>query len=139
LLLFPVFFIGMWLFVSVLLSVLSGWRSLARSYPALVPPEGQSFWFRTGSFGSTNYSSCLHFTSGRAGLFLSVFLLFRPAHPPVFVPWSDVSVVFRRGWLLRYADFQFSKQPHVRMRLTRSLGEKILAAGGNAVRPTEAG
>jgi hypothetical protein len=67
-----------------------------------------------------------------------MFFIFRVGHAPMFIPWSDISVEYHRGWLRSYADFHFEKLQQVPLRISRSLGEKVLAAGGNMIQPTEA-
>ena len=136
--LFPVFFAGMWVAVSVILSFAGGWRALSRAYPVSLPPSGRSFNLKSGRLGMTNYNGCLRFVAGAPGLGLSILFLFRVGHPPLFVPWSDVSVEFRKAWLGAWADFSFAKCPGVRLRVSRGLGERLLAEGGNVVRTTEA-
>jgi hypothetical protein len=127
----------LWLLALNLAAWISGWRSLARSYATDAPTTGQAFSYQSGRLGYSNYGSCLHFVSGPAGLALSVLFAFRPGHRPLFVPWSDVSARFYEGWVLRYAEFCFAKHPETRLRVFRGLGEKLLAAGGNVVRPAE--
>lgn len=130
---FPIFLIGMWLVILNVLSLLGGWRELARSYRANGRPDGPRFSFRSATLGFVNYGSCLTFVAARAGLFVAVLAPFRPGHRPLFVPWADVSAATHRGWIFRYIDLRFTRHPKVRMRLTRSLAEKLLQAGGNAV------
>jgi hypothetical protein len=132
-LLFLAGFVALWLFVLNLLSLLGGWRWLANSYAAIDRPAGESFAFRSGSFGFVNYGSCLRFISCPTGLYIAVLAPFRPGHRPLFVPWPDVRVKQTRGLILRYAEFHFARQPRVRVRVLPGLARKLLAAGGNVV------
>jgi hypothetical protein len=131
---FPVF----WCAVLFLLSVLGGWRALARAYASETRPAGRTFSFRSGSFGFVNYGGCLSFASGPAGLYVAVFPLFRPGHPPFLVPWHDISAKAKEGWLLRFVDLRFARQPHIRLRVSRGLAEHLLGAAGGVVRLEEA-
>jgi len=127
-----------WLFVLNILAFIGGWRSLAAVYAATGPPQGESFSFRSASLDPVNYASCLRFVAGPAGLYIAVLFPFRPGHRPLFVPWSDVSASPRRGWLFRYIDLRFARQPGVTLQIRRGLAEHLLAAGGHAVRVQEA-
>src|SRR4051794_37498154 len=114
---FPIVFVAFWLFILNVLASIGGWRQLARSYRATDRATGQRFLFRSANIGQVNYGSCLRFVSGPAGLFVAVQLPFRPAHPPLFIPWSEVAASNYRGWIFQYVDFVFQKQPAVRMRI----------------------
>ena len=110
-LLFPVFFAVLWLFVTGLLAYLSGWRSLARSYRG--HPSAPADGVRMGSASMARWLVPVHFrnilnvTIGSDGLGLSLFPLFAAACPPLLVPWSEMREC--RAWnaLGSFARFQF--------------------------------
>jgi hypothetical protein len=134
---FPAFVL-LWVLSLNLLALWGGWRSLALSNKSTAPPNGERFWFRSASLGSVNYGGNLIFTTSPAGLHLAVFPLFRLGHAPLFFPWSEVAAQAHRGWVFRYVDFRFSRQPQVRLRVSRGLAEKLLGRFGQAVRLHEA-
>ena len=41
--------------------------------------------------GLAHYRNCLVIGANPAGLYLAVFLPFRVAHPPLFIPWNEVT------------------------------------------------
>ena len=88
--LFPLFFVGMWCGVSMLLSVAGGWRRLAQRYPARGLPTGKRFGWQGARLGWVNYNNCMTIYSSAEGLHLSVWFLFRLGHPPVFIPWEAI-------------------------------------------------
>ena len=112
--------------------LLSGWWRLSRHYRASSPFEGVRFQMRTGHLGWSNYGNCLTVGVNGDGLRLSVFFLFRPGHPPLFISWSDVNVTFTKGWIFRYCDLRFSQAPHLRLRVFESLGREIAAAANQS-------
>jgi len=95
--LFLIGFPLLWLFVTGLLSYLSGWRSLAKKFRADVPPSGDSYRFVSGSLGMrifpVNYSTCLFVTVAPAGIHLSILFLFRFLSPPLLIPWKSIESV----------------------------------------------
>jgi hypothetical protein len=127
---FPIFFGAMWIAISFTLSAIGGWGALASSYATRGRPRGTSFRLRSARVGLVGYNNCLRFVASPAGLFMAVLLPFRLAHPPLFAPWSEISVTPYRGWVFRYVDFRFARHPNVRLRLFHSLAEEILRAGG---------
>src|ERR1700742_2187491 len=99
--LFPFFFVGMWVTVSLLLSLIGGWRALARQYPAPEPAEGTWFPFCSATVGWGNYNGCLNLRASPAGLRIAVLLPFRLGHPPFFVPWRDLSGTASRRFFVK--------------------------------------
>ena len=88
--LFPFFFVGMWCAICLTLSKMGGWRRLAESFPARDQPSGKRFFMQGGKVGQVTYRGCLTLYTSPRGLYLSVWLLFRLGHPPVFIPWGDI-------------------------------------------------
>jgi len=96
---FPVFLVGMFGFVSWVLSAFGGWGRLAEAYPDDVPVEGITYRWQSAQFGSANYGNCLTITADPSRLRLSILFLFRVGHPPISIPWGDVRVeVGSRGF-----------------------------------------
>lgn len=109
--LFPLFFVGMWMFVTALLSAAGGWGALGRLYP---DPDGrarsplQSFgsasaYLRRGGIPlPVNYNNCVVVEVAEAGLHLRPWLPFRFRHPPLLIPWDRIdrvdpgTLLFRR-------------------------------------------
>jgi hypothetical protein len=96
--LFPLFFIGMWMFIMTLLASLGGWRTLARLYPAPDgAPRDAAHTFRMTSIDlrgplplPVNYSNCVTIAITPAGLHLRVMAFFRFRHPPLLIPWTHI-------------------------------------------------
>lgn len=95
---FPLFWCGVVWLISRF-----GWHRLARHYRATAgrPREGRFEFMGSGSFGLGDYRGCLIAGVTPPGLYLSVWFLFRPGHPPLLIPWaairrSELNKVFRR-------------------------------------------
>ncbi|MBX9628446.1 MAG: hypothetical protein K2X82_31910 [Gemmataceae bacterium] len=125
-------FAAWWCFVLWLVGVLSGWGRLTRHYRSAAPYHGKVRHFRSAKIGWSNYSGCLDLGTNPDGLYLGVFPLFRPGHPPLFVPWADVSATPTRGLILPYLDLRFEKAPGVAVRLSAALGREIAADANRA-------
>ncbi len=83
----------------------SGWRALAFHWrdPLGRARAAQFGWqsarWREGTFRS-GYNSCLSLAVETTGIGLRLTLPIIPAHPPLFVPWSEISEVRPgRNWL----------------------------------------
>ncbi len=84
---FPIFWCG----VVGLISVIGGWRTLAAHYA--VPTFGGTVLSHatTGRLGLANYRNVLKVGWSEQGLHLGVMVFFRPFHPPLCIPWQDVT------------------------------------------------
>ena len=70
---------------------LSGWDKLARKYGYHQKFQGKIFRMTTAYIGALRYRNCISVGVSPQGLYLSPFVLFRLGHPPIFVPWGEVS------------------------------------------------
>ncbi len=68
------------------------------------------------------------------GLFLSLFFIFRPGHPNLFIPWQDIVITkeSHRKWWFSYRVLTTSKLPQIKLRVTEKLAENI----GEKLQPT---
>jgi hypothetical protein len=89
---FVIFFPILWLGITALISVISGYGALARKYPGQPQLPPGAWTNQTGSFGTSRYKKTLTIGVTPEGLFLWVMFLFRFQHPPIFVPWNEVEV-----------------------------------------------
>jgi hypothetical protein len=104
-----------------------------------------SFFGRKRNFQSANmrlgtsYSRCLTVGANEAGIYLRIRFLFRIWHPPLFIPWEEISVRRKRLWLLgEFAVLTLGRQTQIPCMIRRSLAEELRMAAG-ALWPTEAG
>lgn len=132
--LFPLFFVAMWCFVSILLASIGGWRVLARHYPTGSGFHGRSFTFRSAQVGSVSYGACLTLGVNAEGLRMSILPMFRVAHPPLFVPWGDVTVRAGRTWFFPWIELSFAKCAGQRMRISRRLAEALARESSGRLR-----
>ena len=127
--LFPLAWVGM----AFLFAAISGWRTLAGAYRFDGQFDGETWGHKSASIGATNYNRCLTFGAATDGLYIGPSWFFRLAHPPLFIPWSDVSVTQGKGWIFRYLDFHFGQAPKIRVRVSERLGTSLLSAGGRSL------
>jgi len=119
-----------WFFISGLVARMSGWKALAEVYPLLSDPTGPKLRFQSASLRwSTNYTGIVHFSIDSQGLYLSVFVLFKIGHPPMFIPWSEIRSESRAG-LIPSLTLRFTRKPKVPMTISRALGERLAAMSG---------
>jgi len=127
---FVVFFVVMWSLVVSLIAAIGGWGRLARAYRAAQPFTGQKWSWQTGWFGWARYRGVLTLGADSTGLSLEVMRLFRIAHPPLFIPWGDITTEERAGFLFPVTVLRFAQVPGVALSLLRGTAEQLLAARG---------
>lgn len=128
LLLFPPAFIGMWAFVCWIIAQAGGWSRLAQSYLSQSEFTGRKWTLQFGRMGLSRYRGVLTVGANREGVFLDVMPLFRVGHPPLFIPWHDITIGEDTEWMmLSYVVFTFAKSPGVKLRLLRGLGDEVMA------------
>jgi hypothetical protein len=132
-LLFIPTFIGMWIFIGLFLSFLGGWRELGQVYHADKKIEGHKWSWQSGytRFG-VNYNHCLNIRANRNGIYIAISLPFRLGHPPLFIPWSDITIKRQKVLFFKQICFTFAKVPSVSFRISERLADKISLAVGEA-------
>jgi hypothetical protein len=94
--LWPALFLpSMWILVSWILSRVGGWSLLARVYLAQdsMALDGESWRFQSIQMRwATNYGNCVTVKANPLGLGFSVLWLLRIGHPPLLIPWSDITI-----------------------------------------------
>ncbi len=127
---FPAVLVGGWIAMSLLLSWLGGWFLLARRYRANRSCTGEPFrWQSVEMRWGTGYRGCVNLGADSSGLFLSIVPLFRAGHPPLAIPWSDISVSRERRWLLDVVRLQFREAPGVPLLIPARLATRVFANG----------
>jgi len=125
---FFIAFPAMWIGIGFLLSMVSGWSSLARDYRIHTAFDGPIMHMRSGRLGVVNYSSCLNLGSNREGLYVATLFLFRIGSPPLFIPWADITHQdTKRLFFFDITEIRFAKHPTVVLELRRALAHELLA------------
>lgn len=83
----------MWLVVTTILSVASGWFRLAKRYPNRDEPTIRKIGSQSGMMGlGVSMRGILVLTACRSGLRVAIWRVFGPFCPPFFVPWEEIGV-----------------------------------------------
>jgi hypothetical protein len=121
---FPLF----WSVIVYLISRLGGWGSMAESYPTHEPHAAHCFPMQSAVLRlSANYSGVLKICADDQGLYFSVMFLFRPGHPPFFVPWEEISGTKKGYFLYQAVDLRFQRTPNLPFRIYQRTADKLVA------------
>ncbi len=125
-LLFPVFFVLLWLVATTTLGLLSGWYSLMRKYPnredeALLETRFQAglmgWWISMG--GILNISTC------HSGLRIGIMRIFGPFSRDFFVPWEEIRVARKDWFFWQSAELQFGNPPIGRLIISAHIADRL--------------
>jgi len=108
-----------------------GWSSLAEFYRADRPFVGKRWHFIRIRVGRIRWSGSLTVGANHEGLFLAPMAPYRIAHPPLFIPWPEVSVEWRRADLLP-VQLIARRAPRVLILVTESRAREMALAAGTA-------
>jgi hypothetical protein len=132
-LIFPVYFLTLWLVVGAVVSFIGGWFSLARAYRTQEEFDGATWRMQRGQMRwLANYNNVLTIGASQQGLYLACMFLFRFMHPPLLVPWSEIKVRKSRGWVFEYVTFTMGHDLAIPLRIRAKLAAKLRESAGNA-------
>lgn len=130
----PILFVGFWVFVTYLISFIGGWAALGKYYPAELSFTGETFGGNSARLGVGKYGGCFIWGANVRGLYLAVAFIFRAGHPPLFIPWQDITVHRLASKFFPKVELEFSKSRENRLRISKSLAEKIAHARAGRLR-----
>jgi hypothetical protein len=122
-----ILYVFFWCGLMIAIARLGGWIPLAQKYRATEPFEGGLWHFQKAQFRwSCNYGGILTVGANTTGLYLRTVLLFRPGHPPLFIPWAETKIEMKKSfWLGQYMELQFPQVPRTCIRFPEKLAKKI--------------
>jgi len=127
------FVLCIWILVPFIIVRVGGWSLLAKVYLAQGSDtlDGERWRFQSIQMRwATNYNNCVTVRTNALGLGFSVLSLFRLGHPPLLIPWSDITVhkVKRSRFFPSLIEFRFRLAPSIPIRVNNKLFSKIQAS-----------
>ena len=122
--LFPLYFVGLWLLVGTILAWKSGWSALAERYSASTRPSGTAIFGQVTKFGSVSEGNVTRIIVAQEGLFLEAILLFRFKRPALLIPWTMIGWV-RQGKMLWWSFYELDLAGTTSIRITRKAYEAL--------------
>jgi hypothetical protein len=96
----PILFVGIWLFVTGILGLVSGWFALAKRYPDRPEVAILTMPYQQGYMGpSVRMNGVLRFSTCPSGLRIGIMRLLGPFSRDFFVPWEEMTIIRRDAWL----------------------------------------
>jgi hypothetical protein len=110
------------------ISRITGWHRLAGQFRFEGELPEKRWRWRSGRMRwTTRYGNCLNFSADQRGFYMSVVAFFRPFHPPLFVPWSEIEVGEKSLFFIPRREFILGREARIPLWISTRLGEEILA------------
>ena len=127
----PVYFVVLWVVVTYWVSILGGWRLLAKRFRMQGTFTGEKWHMQSAHMRYLyNYNGVLTIGADNAGLFIVPFFLFRAWHPPLFVPWTELSVRYTTQFFFKFVELKLGREEQVPFTIRPKLAARIEAAAG---------
>lgn len=123
LIVFPIFFVAMWIASGYAVALFGGWRLLARHFRAQAPFSGRKWRMQSAQMRwMCNYNNVLTVGANEMGLFLATMFLFRSGHPPLSIPWTEISVTGTSRFLfVRFVDLRLGQSENIPFKVRTDL------------------
>jgi len=127
-----IFFLIFWLLLNFLVSRLTGWARMAVHYrnPGGWPEKVWRYQTIHTRWGM-GYKGCTNIGVDSRGLHFSFGFLFRFGHPPIFVPWGDITITENRISRSKMLELRFRKTEDLPVRIFADLGARLAEAAGS--------
>jgi hypothetical protein len=131
---FAFFFVTQGALGFYILARMSGWNRLSKRFRYRGTFYGETWPFRSARMGPLIRFGCaLTMGADESGVYMAVFPLFRICHPPLLVPWSEVSIISgERGLIVKKRLLFLGRQEAVALNISSSLAENLKEAAGKA-------
>ena len=124
--LFLIAFTALWILMCIAFSMWGGWSQLTDRYRGTLSKAKAKWRFESASMRRmAAYPGCLKFSVGREGLGISILFLFRVGHPPLLIPWTDITTHTSESRIIKKVRLEFAKEPNVPLTISLKLARRI--------------
>jgi len=128
----PAYIVALGLLLPGLISYIGGWTALAKRFRLREPFVGERWWGQSGQMRSiAGYNHCLTIGSSPQGLYLAMMPLFSFRHPPLLVPWNEITVSRRQSRFFGSVRLGLTRELDIPLGLRPKLADKLKRAAGD--------
>ena len=135
---FPLIFVGAWVFASWYVSRLSGWHKLALRFTLRNDFPCDRWRYKSARMRyKINYNNCLTIGASPVGFYLAMPWLFRMSHPALFVPWTEISYRPAKILWMDAIRFDLGREDPIPFTVRKNLAGQIRCAAGASWPPEQ--
>lgn len=122
----------------MIVSRTTGWHQLAERFTLQgdFPSEPWRFKSATARYGS-HYNNCLTIAASPVGLYMAMLWPFRVGHPPLFIPWNEITISRAKVFFWNVVRFQVGRENPIVFGFREDFAGQIRRAAGSSW-PSEA-
>ncbi|HEX8711116.1 MAG TPA: hypothetical protein VF730_04525 [Terracidiphilus sp.] len=127
---FAIFFVSLWCLTCFVISLFSGWLALSRRFRKDSEPLGETraagpFFYTVYMRFWGNYNNVIRLVATDDALYVSVLFLFRLGHPPLRIPWSEITFGRTRRFFRSYIVLTLGLQERIPMRIPERMARRL--------------
>ncbi|WP_429884729.1 hypothetical protein [Geoalkalibacter halelectricus] len=108
-----------------------GWTKLSGPYSLLGGFSGRRLFLQTILLErGVRYGNTMTLGVSHQGLYLAPLFVLRPGHPPLLIPWEEISVEDKKGFFGHTLEMRFSRVPGVTLTLGYATGKQLAEWAG---------
>jgi len=116
--------------VAFLVSFLTGWLVLARRFKKQSDPYGETrtagpFFYTIYMRAWSHYSSVIRLTAASDAFYASVLFPFRIGHPPLRIPWDEISFSRTKFFFRTYIVLTLGNKEKIPMRISLRMARNL--------------
>lgn len=133
-LIFPIYFCALWLLITTILAIVSGWFTMQTRFPVRPVQVLRKLRFQSAAMGKgagtpgTNFNGVLTISICAEGLKIDILRIFGPFCRAFFVPWDDITFSPRETFFGTVTDMTFGTPAVATLTARRRLAEQFQAA-----------
>jgi hypothetical protein len=131
-LIIPCFALTLWVLVGAVISYIGGWTTLAKHFPLRTPFVGERWKVQSGRMRwIAGYRNCLTVGCCHEGLYLATMPPFQFRHPPLLIPWNEITVSRRQVVFFNSVRLGLGRELDIPLFLRTTLADKLRLAAGD--------
>jgi len=119
------FFAGLWILISKIISVMSGWTKLAERYYSEQTFAGRYYRFQSAKLNKVYFRNSLEMGMNEMGLYLIPLIFFRLFHKPLFIPWAEIETETLKTYWIKIYRLRFRSCPNITLDVYKKSFERM--------------
>ena len=116
--------------ICLLISMLSGWHSLANRFWTQLEPHGQTlsagpYFYTVHMRFWVHNNNVVSITAAADALYLAVMFSFRVGHPPLCIPWEEIKFSRTKRVWWRYVVLTLGEQEKIPLRISERMARNL--------------